>query len=486
MIEARAASPGFFRPPYLWRVNRPTATRRLFATVITVLVVGFAAFLWFRPLLNIANGYAAKHACSCYHLQGRELDDISKQDLNFSVLPYVHLGLVKGGVRATLLGLVPREAYYVPGRGCTLINDERAELVGADAGGRVGGKWEADPTLLPPPPLEPELIEALEYGMRPTAGGGARAIVVYKDGKLLADTYAPGFDPATRFLGWSMTKTLTALAWGRHLSPPVRAGLAPALLLAPARPLAPALLLDPAHPLDPARQITPANLHPTWTDARARITLAELLHMNSGLAWNEGYGSLTDATIMLHEKPDFAAYAARMPAVARPDSVWNYSSGTTNLLMHLLQEQIGAEHFHTFLYDSLFTRIAPSLLIEPDQSGTPVGSSYGWATARDWANLGQFMLQGGIWEGDTLIAPEWIEWMQEPATGSNGTYGGHLWLPGPDLPNIPEDAYIMRGFQDQRVFVVPSRNLVVARLGHGEDKSADFDGFLERLLTALD
>ena len=105
-------------------------------------------------------------------------------------------------------------------------------------------------------------------------------------------------------------------------------------------------------------------------------------------------------------------------------------------------------------------------------------------STRDWANLGQFMLQDGVWEGDTLLPPGWIDYMRQPAAGSEGVYGAQLWLPGPETPSLPEDAFMMRGFQDQRVFVIPSLQLVIARLGHGEDKATDFEGLISRILAA--
>ncbi len=187
---------------------------------------------------------------------------------------------------------------------------------------------------------------------------------------------------------------------------------------------------------------------------------------------------------MLHERPDFADFALRSLVIEEPGTVWNYSSGTTNIVMEYLRQELGGNDQLYILIDSIFAPIAPSLLIEPDQSGRPVGSSYGWATARDWARLGQFMLQDGVWDGRRILPAGWIDFMRQPATGSDGVYGGHLWLPGPDTPSLPADAYMMRGFQDQRVFVIPSRNMVIARLGHGEDKVTDFDGLVSRILAA--
>jgi CubicO group peptidase (beta-lactamase class C family) len=338
--------------------------------------------------------------------------------------------------------------------GCTLINDEEkplTKILGAAAGAKkVEGAVVEGPA---------SLKDAMDFGMAPVPGGGARGIVVIQDGKVIAERYADGYDQNTPLLGWSMTKTLTALTLGKALETSLEAGL-------------------PIKGLLDVNRLFPE----IWTDsARQQITIADLLHMNSGLSWNEGYGSLSDATIMLHEMPDMAAYASAAPAVAPRNTVWNYSSGTTNIIAHLIDEMHKDASFAEHARE-LFKNVAPSLLIEPSQAGLPVGSSYGWATARDWANLGQFMLQDGVWNGDTLLYPGWINYMREPAAGSEGTYGAQTWLPGPDMPSLPKDAYMMRGFQDQRVFVIPSRRMVIARLGHGVDKSTDFDGLVSRIL----
>lgn len=433
---------------------RPSKRFRWLIFLVLFAVLLFAGYIWARPLLNIGAGYAAKHACSCHFLQGRELEEIQEHDLNFSVLGWVSLEREKNTVRSSFFGLVPREARYREGVGCTLINEAGKPLakVGAVAGAKeVGGAMVATP---------PSLAAAIAFGMGPQEDGETRGLVILQNGELVAEAYAEGYDQNTPLLGWSMTKTLTGLALG------------PAL--------------DLSLSADPATLISRSDLLPVvWTDsARQQITIADLLHMNSGLLWNEAYGSLSDATIMLHEHADMAKYAYSAPAVTQPDSVWAYSSGTTNILTQFIDNEVPLASAHEYIH-GLLRPVAPSLLIEPSQAGLPVGSSYGWATARDWAKLGQFMLQDGVWEGDTLLPPGWVDYLCKPANGSDGTYGGQTWLPGPDMPSLPADAYMMRGFQNQRVFVVPSRQLVIARLGHGKDKSVDFDGLVRRVLDGV-
>ena len=149
-----------------------TTRRRWLAFFVVLSVVLFAAFLWARPLLNIGAGYAAKHACSCHFFQGRELDEISEHDLNFSVLGYASLATEDNWVRASFLGLTPRVAVFKEGIGCTLINDELATVknlqTGAAAGARYGRKERTEDAT----ELYSQYVTAMELGMGAVEGGG--------------------------------------------------------------------------------------------------------------------------------------------------------------------------------------------------------------------------------------------------------------------------------------------------------------------------
>lgn len=451
-----------------------TPRYRWLVTLTLLAIILFSAYLWLKPLLSIGGGYAAKQACSCHFLQGRTLDDIRTNDLNFSVLGWYSLALEDSTVHSSFFGLVRRKAKYIGRHGCVLITDNHKGLPPSTTEASVGEEaLSVSQERLSEQASNTQVTSeaykaALDYGMQPTPGGGARGIVILKNGKLVAERYAPGFDKNTLMLGWSMTKTLTGLLVGKVVHD--------------------ALRQQPDFPTDGPSfaSVTEQQTHlfpHAWQDERANISLADLLHMNSGLTWNEGYGAITDATVMLHEQADFADFALRSQLTETPGTVWTYSSGTTNILMEYVRTQLGTNQTLFATFDSLFAPAAAPIVIEPDQSGRPVGSSYGWATARGWANIGQLMLQDGVWEGDTLVPPGWIDFMRQPAAGSNGIYGAHLWLPGPDTPSLPADAFVMRGFQDQRVYIIPSKDMVIARLGHGEDQATDFEGLVSRILA---
>lgn len=437
------------------------------------LLLVLAFFLYAQPLLKTATGYAAKMMCSCLyvHQSNQSLEEMRKERLNFSVLGRVNIQHEASAqsVIASFYGLAPARANYLPGRGCVLLPEPKQAT--------------PNPIILPPTklsdvaadlPLRPDsssiegidqvaLSSALDYGMQAVEGGGAHAIVVLRKGKLIAERYAPGITADSRLLGWSMTKSITAALVGMRI--------AEGQLRAHQQPLFEAWRGSDAAP-----------------DPRAAIGLWDLLRMNSGLEWEEAYGSVTDATTMLYAQPDMAAYVRQKPLAHPIGQHWVYSSGTTNLLMAILAETFPSEEAMIgWIYEKFFYPIgANSFIIETDQSGLAVGSSYGWAKARDWAKIGQLFLQRGQWNGQSIIPAAWIQEMLVPAKGSQGTYGGQIWLKGPDTPSLPNDAFMLRGFQDQRVIILPSQEMVIVRLGHNKDKASDFDGLIQRVLQSLE
>ncbi|PHI18360.1 hypothetical protein CEQ90_18465 [Lewinellaceae bacterium SD302] len=434
-----------------------------------LLLLLISAFLYALPLLRTGAGYAAKMVCSCVYVQNnpQSVAEIQAEKLNFSVLGSSKVAVYEDtrSVTASFFGLAKREARFVPGRGCILINDTDTPLPAEYQKPAVQISHTRSDFLLKPDTATllgintSQLKEALDYGMQRVPGGGASAIVILRNGKVLAERYDDYYGPQTPILGWSMTKSITGALVGMRVA-------------------------------DGAIEPEERPVFTRWAneeDLRRQIPLLNLLQMNSGLKWEEAYGGVTDATIMLHDQPDMAAYAKKKPVAVPPATNWVYSSGTSNLLMDKVRGSFDDDtDFLNYLYDSLFHAIgANSFLIETDQSGLPVGSSYGWATARDWAKMGQLFLNEGKWRGKEIIPAQWIKKMREPAAGSGGIYGGQIWLKGPDTPSLPDDAYAFRGFQGQRVFILPSQQIVIVRLGHNDDKVVNFDRLIEGVLNAI-
>ena len=235
---------------------------------------------------------------------------------------------------------------------------------------------------------------------------------------------------------------------------------------------------------------------PEWADGdpRSAITLDQLLRMSSGLDFNEDYGMVTDVTRMLFVRDDAGAYAAQADLAHEPDTVWDYSSGTTNIIARVVRDATDSDP--SFARRRLFEPLGmDSAVIEIDAAGSYIGSSFMYATARDWGRFGQLFLQDGRWNGERILPEGWVDYSTTPTPGAlRGRYGAQWWLnhgtPGnPDnrsFPQLPPDAFWADGYDGQMVMVVPSRDAVIVRLGLTKDESAYPAGeILAGVLAAL-
>jgi CubicO group peptidase (beta-lactamase class C family) len=439
-------------------------------------LLGLLLLLWLKPpaLLRVGANYAAKIVCSNVFLAGRNPDDVLRADVQapgISILKLMRVSVDRERrvVRAGFLGFIGDGlALARPGRGCTVVADGKLESVAALPAPQLSEPRPQFGESMPPPwpvgtsvQTKPAIDQVLAN--ETLAGPGARAIVVVDHGRIVGERYAAGFTPATPLLGWSMTKTVTAGVIG-------------------------ILIKDGKLSLDQAG-FWPAS------DGRERIRLSDLLAMSSGLQWNEAYGAVSDVTSMLYLQPDMAGFARSQPLAHPPGEVWLYSSGTAVILARIAQEAQtqGAnkpkdfttsihnpeepKDLASFINTRLFGPLGISTAtIEPDEHGTLVGSSYMYATARDWARYGQFLLQDGIWQGQQLLPAGYVAMMSTPVTASRGQYGkGLTWLWGSDAVTpgvnpdaafgIPPDTFWMSGHDGQSITVIKSRQLVIVRLG---------------------
>lgn len=438
----------------------------LFTLVLVVLAVAVVGFLYY-PRLNIITGFAAKNVCSCSFEAGRDLVSIETGDNDFDpvsladneVYPEEHLATSK------VFGLKKRKAVYKQGIGCTLLpentlEDERVE----DTPNRnftfnsipypYGDGPSRDTIFTAVDTLK--LEEAIAVAFEPQ--NRTRAVLVLYNDHLIAEHYAEGFSPETKLLGWSMTKSITSAVLG---------------VLAKQGKIS----LDQDH------------LFPEWDDDdRSRITLNNLLHMNSGLEWDEDYGEISDVTKMLFLEEDMSEVQLRKPLDGEPGKSWNYSSGTTNLLSRFIRDQFDShQEYLDFWYTELIDKIGMnSMVVETDLVGNFVGSSYAWATPRDWAKFGLLYLHRGNWNGEQILNESWIDYTVTPTNGSEGQYGAHFWLnEGGVYPNVPRDLFSANGFQGQHVFIIPSKDLVVVRFGLIENPEFNVDEFLSGIVSAI-
>ena len=453
-----------------------------FAALLTA-SVGYGVYR-LSQIAPVGTGYAAKTLCAWVFVSGRPVDDVIHEDIvadNHPLLRLVHstVDMNRRVATATFLGFARRDAEYHPRFGCTLAIGAPAEAlsiaeVAAASGGEVNRSEEL-PVAEPGPGVDAaKLHAAVEWAFtepNPTRLKRTRAVVVVHDGRIIAERYAQGFTAATPMPGWSMTKTTAALLIGTL----VKSGK---------------LSLDQKA------------LLPEWRgsgDPRGEITLDQLLRMTSGLHFTERYGDPgADVALMLFARADGAAYAIDKPLDVAPGTRWQYSSGTSNILSKLMLHAMNdsEQDYLAFPRRALFDPIGMrSAIIEPDASGTFVTSSYMYATARDWARLGQLLLQDGVWGGSRVLPEGWVKYMTTLTPQSTRKdYGAHIWIkvtpPFNSLavpaPELPTDAFHAVGYEGQFVTVVPSRRLVVVRLGLSRGEHVwDHETFLARLLEAF-
>lgn len=458
--------------------------------IVAVLLAGLGG-CYLRQVALVGAAYKAKVLCSGVFVSCRDPASLLKEDLladDLSRLRYfdAEIDYERQSVTASLFGLIKRQAIFRPELGCTLVIGSSAERLRAQSlparpalsTSCRDQPWPAG-ELAPPGSLPPQIdaakldaaLEAAFAEPDPNRLRRTRAVVVVYKSRLIAERYAPGFSPDTPLPGWSMTKGVINALTG--------------ILVGEGK-----LFLE-------ERALLPAWSKPG--DLRGEITLDQLLRMKSGLAFTEEYENpLADVVVMLFGTGDAAAYAAAKPLQAEPGSTWHYSSGTTNIIARIMRAAVdGTEtDYLAFPRHALFDRIAMhSAIIEPDAAGIFVGSSFMYATARDWARLGLLFLQDGIWQGERILPENWVTYSTTPTPEADREkYGAHFWLeiPAPfrhangPRPSLPADMVIAAGYEGQFVTIIPSRELVIVRLGLTRRLEAwDQEEFVAQILAAI-
>lgn len=306
------------------------------------------------------------------------------------------------------------------------------------------------------------LARAMDTLFTAPGSGETRALVVFHNGRIVAERYAAGYGPETRFLGWSMTKSVTGALIG--------------LLVADGR-----LRLDQPVPI------------PAWQrpgDPRGEVTLRELLQMRSGLANRESATPLTDADtvrmLFLDGRDDMATYAESQPLEARPGTRFEYSTASSVILAdaatRALTDSRDPATRRRLLGEYLRTRLTEPLgmvsaVPEFDAAGTFIGGSMLHATARDWGRFGEFLRNMGSVRGAQVVPREWIGFMTRPSP-ANPAYGAQVWLNRPGRRGAgqrhedelfpdrgPRSLFGCVGHLGQYVLVSPEQHLTVVRLG---------------------
>ena len=439
---------------------------KIFAVLVVLLLVYLRIAIY--PQLDLISGFASKSVASGHFIDNRSLETIQQGDNDIPKIDWAKntINDSEKFVTATVYGLKERKAIYREGLGATLINDDfdvskpynvpKRNKLENNLPFPYGNNEPKDTVFSNINYEKLNAVVANAFDKKGTKDKRTRSvIVIYKD-KIIAEKYDTGFNKNSKILGWSMTKSLTATYFG---------------------------ILQKQGKIDISK---PAPIAEWKNDERKNITINDLLHMNSGLEWEENYSKICDATKMLFIEEDMTQSQINKPLVGKTNNTWNYSSGTTNLLSGILRKQFKThQEYLDFWYNSLFDKIGMnSALVETDMAGNFVGSSYGWATTRDWAKFGLLYLHKGNWNGKQLFNESWADYVAIPTDTSYGNYGAQFWLNvGKKFPNVPKDMFYASGYQGQMVAIFPSHDLVIVRMGLSED--FDFNGFLSEVVGSL-
>jgi len=454
--------------------------KKVFATLALVPIAAMAwGAFYLSTVLGAASGFSAKNICSGYFLSGMP-GQMTVEQMLLPASPFLanvsfQIDAEHRTVDARMFGIAQRRAEFNPGTGCTLLREGRESM---DQLLDVTKPAAPDPALpwplgLAPAPQNAGLADVLEDAFAepdPHYARNTKAVVVIHKGELVAEKYATGIDAETPLPGWSMTKSVVNLLIGVL----VREGRLSVMQNAPV-----------------------PQWHEDMTDPRGDITIDELLRMSSGLEFDEEYSIYGDVTRMLSVEADAAGFAASKPLAWEPGVHWSYSSGTTNILAGVIRHTVGGylQEYYDFTQRGLFLPLGiHTAIMETDNNGTFIGSSYMYASARDWAVLGQLCLQDGVWQGKRLLPEGWIGYSTTPTPNNPlRNYGAHFWLNAdPEdsrlqraWPSLPADAYSMNGFQGQRVIIVPSEQLVVVRLGFSGGPDRGIEPLVAGLIRVL-
>jgi CubicO group peptidase (beta-lactamase class C family) len=412
---------------------------------------------------DVASGFVSHQLCSATFVSGLEPEQYYREAIAPTLKPVGFLSShavdrQHHEVAAGFAGIASARAAYRGPLGCLLET-------GNPPAAAVLPRAKAAPALLPEiadpqivEPAQPALRQALDKAFRENPEPPFRqtkAVVVVHDGRVIAERYTPGYGVDTPMLGWSMTKSVSNALLGIL----VREGKLDMN--------APAPIAAWADPKDPRHAITPDNL----------------LRMNSGLDIGQSMTASAStafdptAYMVFGGERDMAGFAERAPLKAAPGTWWNYTNGNTLLLSRMIRDNAGGnaagvmDFAHRELFDKLGMR---HVTLEFDATGTPIGSSHMFASARDWARFGLLYLNDGVVGGERILPEGWVDYSasQTPGSGFYG-YGSGFWTNrgGGEgaawriAHGMPADAFMARGSGGQYTIIVPSHRLVIVRLG---------------------
>lgn len=443
-----------------------------------------------REKIEHTLGFFAKLLCSGTFVIGRDPDEFLEHDLKTHRRPEgmpldwseIAANIDRDARTVTMSARgISRTAVYHPGQGSTIVPVGAAGVhftptpVTTALPAAATTPWPLGDRLPdePPPPnvdqaaLDAALALALDDTRQPVAVR-TRALIVAHQGRIIGERYAPGFTKDTRHITWSMGKSITAALIGLLVKDGHFAIADPAPLAEWRRP----------------------------GDPRGAITLRHLLNMSSGLEFlraqdddklDLGWTRFDDHMYIYYGAIDVFAHSIARRAADPPGTAWRYRNGDPLTLGKIVRQTVEArgEDYLTFPQRALFDRIGMrTMVLEPDPWGNFIMTGFDYGTARDWTRFGLLHLWDGIWRpsGERILPEGWGDFVRTPAPAdAERHYGGQFWLnAGGRLPRVPRDAFYPAGAWGQVVVIIPSRDLVITRLGHAFPLDNAFDDYLDR------
>jgi CubicO group peptidase (beta-lactamase class C family) len=424
--------------------------------------------------------------CSAVFITGLD-PDFAAENVGYFTSPYAERAKVgkpvidraTKTVHITLPSGITRTAKYLGSQGCVTLPIGQSSVNFTPVTVKSGlpdpstQRWPMGDVLAEGPlPAEinaAKLKQAVNAAFEPAEAMTAAFVVTWR-GWLAAERYGEGFTARTPLEGWSMGKSLTATLLG-------------------------ILIKQGVYELSQPAPI------PEWQtpgDPRAKIRIADILHMSSGLRIKapqdpdyDPSGPYPDHLYLYTGSVDSFHYAATRPLQWPPNTVGRYHNTDPVLINYLIRlgvEKRGEEYLsfpHRALFDKLGIR---TMVIETDPFGNFLGQGYELASGRDWARLGNLYLQDGVWNDERILPEGYAKFVSTLAPAweadKRPIYGGFFWINGDGRFPVPRDAYYMAGAGGQTTLIIPSHDLVVVRLGHFKGAASGAASF-ERALSLL-
>lgn len=452
--------------------------RLLKITFVFLLILLVAAVIWTgtlgKDLFRTATGSVSRSLCAATFVSRVDPQQTFREEqlpLMRGIGWAIHYEVDRSRreVRTSVFGDFIARAVYREGLGCLLVHgDGPAPEAAGFQPAPIASAWPENAIQT----TDPAIRHALDLAFAepdPVHPRLTKAMVILHDGKLIAEHYAPGYGPDTPIYAHSLTKSVINALIGVL----VRQGK---------------LRLDQPAPIASWRMPS---------DPHHAVTIDHLLRMDSGLPFDETDDAISPMTRMLFLQRDMAGYAARMPLAHAPGTAWAYSNLSYVLLSRAIRNAAGGSAVDTerFARRELFAPLGMrNAVIETDATGTPVGASNLYASARDFARFGQLYLDDGVVDGQRILPKGWVAYSHSQTLKSG--YGAGFWTNLVDgevpvwhapwgLPQLPKDMYYARGALGQYVVIVPSERLVVVRMGISLDYGTGIGDMVATVITAL-